>query len=190
MRTLIPAICIIWITGCASSARDTAPATDPPVPDSPPALPAAPWSAAPLPAGAAPEPLPGEWRAADNRATCAPLAPVSIAPHSNATPRAATFAGGWAVAWDLPGLRSAFGIAGTGVAAAEPAYDEWPHRLQWTDGSSAGYGPEGGTGPKQLAYLRIPGQACLYNVWSNIGREHLEQLLDQLRFVQAGRWQP
>ena len=51
------------------------------------------------------------------------------------------------------------------------------------DGSTAGYGPEGGTGPAQLAYLRIAGQGCLYNVWSRLGRAHLEQLLGALRFV-------
>ncbi len=51
------------------------------------------------------------------------------------------------------------------------------------DGSSAGYGPEGGTGPSDLAYLRIQGQECLYNVWSRLGRAHLEHLLESLRFV-------
>lgn len=40
-------------------------------------------------------------------------------------------------------------------------------------------------GPNQLAYLRIPGQDCLYNVWSALGRMHLEQLLAALRFVRV-----
>ena len=53
----------------------------------------------------------------------------------------------------------------------------------WADGSRAGYGPEGGQGPNQLAYLTISGRDCLYNVWSRIGIEHLEQLLAELRFV-------
>jgi hypothetical protein len=69
------------------------------------------------------------------------------------------------------------------VKAADPSYSEWPHWLRWSDGSSAGYGPEGGTGPNQLAYLTIAGQQCLYNVWSRLGRTHLEQLLRTLRFV-------
>ena len=42
---------------------------------------------------------------------------------------------------------------------------------------------EGGSGPNQLAYLTIPGQGCLYNVWSRLGVDHLEYLLGQLRFV-------
>jgi len=46
-----------------------------------------------------------------------------------------------------------------------------------------GYGREGGTGPNWLAYVRIPGQDCLYNVWSRRGQAHLEELLAELRFV-------
>lgn len=102
------------------------------------------------------------------------------------TPRPAQFGGGWAVAYDLPGLRSAFGVAGTGASASGDTYHDWPHRQAWADGSSAGYGPEGGEGPKQLAYLKIEGQQCLYNVWSQLGTPHLEHLLRHLRFVETG----
>lgn len=124
-----------------------------------------------------------QWRAADNRASCGLLAPVALGEGQGATPRAATFSGGWAVAYDLPDVRSAFGIAGTGSLATGPSYDAWPLRQRWADGSTAGYGQEGGTGPVQLAYLRIAGQRCLYNVWSRLGQQHLEYLLQQLRFV-------
>lgn len=169
----------ILALGCGGGAS-----TGQPAPGQP-SAPAAPWSAPSIAASAAPEPLLTEWRAAENSATCAPIAPASLGEHASATPRRANFSGGWAVAWDLPELRSAFGVAGTGVRAIEPSYDEWPHRRAWADGSTAGYGPEGGTGPRQLAYLRITGQECLYNVWSHLGREHLEALLGQLRFVQV-----
>jgi hypothetical protein len=124
------------------------------------------------------------WNQAQNRNTCAPLAFAQLGEGAGATPRAATFSGGWSVAYDMPTLRSAFGIAGTGVKAADPSYNEWPYRREWPDGSTAGYGPEGGSGPNQLAYLRIAGQQCLYNVWSRLGRAHLEQLLESLRFIQ------
>jgi hypothetical protein len=127
-----------------------------------------------------------QWRAAENRATCAPVAFSSLGAE-HATPRAATFSGGWAVAYDQPQRRSAFGIAGAGVLASEPSYDDWPHRRAWADGSTAGYGPEGGTGPNQLAYLRIAGQGCLYNVWSQLGVEHLEYLLGAIRFIDTDR---
>ena len=127
------------------------------------------------------------WRAAANRSRCEPLAPAYVDPDlaSRASVRAATFSGGWGVAYDLPGERSAFGVAGTGASAwADDVYDAWPERRLLADGSRVGYGPEGGgAGPNWLAYVRIPGQDCLYNVWSRRGRAHLEALLAQLRFV-------
>lgn len=123
------------------------------------------------------------WSRAENRDGCALIALLGTEATQGATARTATFSGGWGVAYDQPDLRSAFGVAGTGVKAADPAYDAWPHRLRWSDGSSVGYGPEGGTGPNQLAYLTIAGQDCLYNVWSQLGRVHLEQLLETLRLV-------
>src|SRR5690349_21836485 len=80
----------------------------------PPDLDPAPWSAAPLAAADVPAVYLQQWRKADNRATCALLAPVALQAR-DAKPRAANFSGGWAVAYDEPGLRSAFGIAGAGV---------------------------------------------------------------------------
>jgi len=173
---------IILILGAALAAACSAtPAADPGA--ARPQAPAAPWTAARLGAADAPAVLLTQWSAAANRASCAPLSFSTLGAQANATPRAATFSGGWGVAWDLPELRSAFGIAGTGATPDANTYDDWPHHVTWADGSRAGYGPEGGSGPRQLAYLRIAGQSCLYNVWSNISREHLEQLLQRLRFV-------
>lgn len=143
----------------------------------------APWSAAPLPADGVPAVYHAAWRDAENRDRCALLAPADIGAGRGATPRRATFSGGWAVGYDLPQQRSAFGVAGTGSNASEPAY-EWPSEIRWDDGSRATYGPEGGTGPNELAYLRVAGQGCLYNVWSRLGRDHLEHLLAQLRRVE------
>jgi len=157
-----------------------------PAPDSPatPTLPAPPWSAASLTRSDVPAVYATEWQKAENRATCALIAPRSLgAEGPKAAARAATFSGGWAVAYDLPGLRSAFGIAGTGSRASDPAYDQWPHKKSWSDGSHVGYGPEGGTGPNQLAYLTVAGQDCSYNVWSRLGVTHLESLLNELRLV-------
>lgn len=146
-------------------------------------VPVAPWAAATLRRGAVPPVFFTEWRKADNRASCGLIAPAASGAGTGAIPRGATFSGGWAVAYDLGSTRSAFGIAGTGSLAADPSFASWPFNLRYADGSTAGYGPEGQTGPKQLAYLRIRGQRCLYNVWSAISREHLEFLLTQLRFV-------
>ena len=97
--------------------------------------------------------------------------------------------------FDLPGLRSAFGIAGTGTAApTDEELAQWPLHLAWP-GGRAGYGLSGrkpyvpddpdGAGQESLAYLRIDGQGCLYNVWSRLGRAHLELLLRGLRPLAA-----
>lgn len=144
---------------------------------------AAPWSRDTLRPGQVPAEYMRAWRAAENRSSCALVAPATVRVQS-ARPRIAQFAGGWAVAYDTPEQRSAFGVAGTGTTPDAATFDAWPHRRRWADGSSAGWGPEGGAGPNQLAYLRIAGQECLYNVWSRLGQEHLQQLLLELRFVE------
>jgi hypothetical protein len=166
-------------TGCASAAPE--PSSEPPPASGNPA----PWSAAPLPRTEVPPSYLQAWEGAENRASCALLIPASLGEGSGADTRVANFSGGWGVAYDQPELRSAFGVAGTGVEAEAPSFHQWPFSVEWDDGSSAGYGPEGGSGPNQLAYLRVRGQGCLYNVWSRLGRTHLEYLLGQLRFVSA-----
>jgi len=148
----------------------------------------APWSAPALEASVVPPVYLSTWRTADNRASCALIAPARLESTlaAPATPRAASFSGGWGVAYDIPEQRSAFGVAGTGTSAwASTVYDDWPVKRMFDDGSRAGYGPEGGAQPNWLAYIRIPGQDCLYNVWSRRGRAHLEALIGQLRFVAA-----
>lgn len=169
---------------------DPAPAPAAPAPADPAPADPAPWSAAPLPAGAVPGAYLEAWRDAENRAWCDLLALADPPPDPpagpsavGATARTARFAGGWGVAYDLPELRSAFGVAGTGVEPGPDTYDDWPYEREWRDGSRAGYGPEGGRGPNQLAYLRVAGQRCLYNVWSRLGRRHLEEVLESLRRV-------
>lgn len=165
--------------------------------------------AAPVPAANRLPPLLGEavvrsqWAKAANRASCAPLALRSDA-KAGGTPRPATFSGGWAVAFDQPDRRSAYGVAGSGLTPDDRAdfavlvdrlAAQWPYTRRWDKGdnlpagSAVGYGLEGardyapgssGFGQQSLAYLRIPGQACLYNVWSKLGRDHLELLLSEL----------
>lgn len=145
-----------------------------------------------------------EWRKAENRAHCAPLAFTSLAGRVG-TARRAVFSGGWAIAYDQPGLRSAFGIAGSGLIGEDEAPPEaqrarlsaqWPLFREIPNlpvPAFAGYGLEGaqaytaanpdGRGVNSLAYLRVGGQRCTYNVWSRLGRAHLEHLLEHLRLV-------
>jgi hypothetical protein len=157
--------------------------------------PAAPWSNSRLKSSDVPAVYFTEQRKADNRAKCAVLAPLSVAP--DAKPRSAYFGGGWGIAYDQPGQpgsdangydcatcgRSAFGVAGAGVEPGGPTY-QWENNVEYADGSHVGYGLQGGSGPGWLAYIIIPGQGCMYNVWSHIGREHLEELISKLRFVE------
>ena len=152
-----------------------------------PALSLPPWSRSQISASSIPRIYTDVWRAAENRSRCALLAPLGLsAEMAAATPRKATFSGGWSVAYDLPQQRSVLGVAGSGSNAWDPdTYAQWPHNISWSDGSSAGYGPEAGTGPNWLAYVKIPGQQCLYNVWSRRGQSHLEQIIDSLRIVAA-----
>jgi hypothetical protein len=178
VRLLLGVAMLLGAAGCGAS-------PDPEAPPSP-ALLAPPWDAAPLDIGEVPAVYLSEWGRAENQARC-PLLILSDlgARGEDGTPRRAQFGGGWGVAYDLPELRSAFGIAGTGAEPGEATYDAWPHRRAWSDGSRVGYGPEGGTGPNQLAYLQMAGFRCLFNVWSRLGVEHLETLVEGLRLVVA-----
>ena len=85
----------------------------------------------------------------------------------------------------FPGVRSAFGVAGAGVDAEDRLINLWTNTIRWSDGSWAGYGLEGGHGPGHLAYLKVTGQECLYNVWSHVGEAKLRGLLNQLVFVRT-----
>ena len=178
-RNILGAAAFAVLAGCAATQT---PQTNP-VPASPPP---APWSGPRLGRTQVASVYLDVWNRAENRASCALLAPMPPVPDAtNATSRPATFSGGWAVAYDLPGERSVFGIAGSGSNPwTGDIYDEWAHKITYADGSTAGYGLEAGTGPNWLAYVKIPGQQCLYNIWSKRGRAHLEQLLAGLRFVQ------
>jgi len=160
-----------------------------------------------------PSPLPardasvvlGEWDKSTTRTDCPPLGFAALGDGTGGVARPADFGTtSWAVAWDKAGSpgqlpsgefspiagRSTFGIAGVG--GLPDSTFTWPYRIDWSDGSSAGYGVEGGgafvvdgSTTKWLSHLRLDGHPCLYNVWSNLGRNHLEYLLGQLRSVEG-----
>ena len=151
---------------------------------------APPWIAtAKLKQSAVPPVYLSQWRKAKNRAHCAPLVLAGVQREPGLKVRRATFYGGWAVAYDTPRHRSAFGIAGTGVKVGNlgPHSYRFPNRLAWADGSYAEYGLEGGVGPNVLAYLTVSGQGCLYNLWSKRGKRHLEALITTLRQIERPR---
>lgn len=76
----------------------------------------------------------------------------------------------WPYVRALPGLRPQ-SFAGYGIEGAKPLTAADPD----------------GRRENLLAYVRVPGQRCLYNVWSKLGRRHLESLLDGLRVVKVTR---
>lgn len=166
----------VWPAPSGSAAVDPRPARTPDRPQ-------APWQGAALTAAQVDQHFHRVWQQAGNRRRCALLAWSAADPLlRGATSRPARFSGGWAVAYDQPGRRSAFGVAG---ADTSPEYRPvWPESIHYRDGSRVSFGPEGGRGPDWLAYVSVPGQQCLYNVWSQQGREHLLQLLEGLRRVQ------
>jgi hypothetical protein len=131
------------------------------------------------------------WNEADNQTWCSALAPGGF-DVGEATARPAEFSGGWAVAWDLPDLRSAFGVAGVGL----PVFDDIGvrHRNQVTfdDGSVLGWDGEGfdPSNPRLLGEFAIPGQGCAYQVWSELGPEHLIAFVRSLRFVDGLQAEP
>ncbi len=197
-RLVLLALAPCVLAGCQTGE----PQTGEPVQSAPPP------AAAAQPASSGP-PLAAElirltWRKAENREVCAPIA-FTDSGGAGFAARPAEFSGGWAVAFDLPGRRSAFGVAGTGLLEADrgdPVAQEQQLKRQWPhfrrlpalpQPAFAGYGLEGatdyapaapdGVGESSLAYVRVGGQACLYNVWSKLGRAHLERLLDSLRML-------
>ena len=199
----------VLAAACGGAKKAPAPAPAPPVakqpevvapepaaPPEPPPPPVIEWGD-PVAKSAVPKIYRTVHAKADNRATCPLLVLTDLGDGDGAKPRKANFAGGWAVAYDKPGLpgtaasgescadcgRSAFGIAGAGVSARDGGGPEWPNHARWDDGSTAGYGPEGGDGPSILAYVTVKDADCLYNVWSALGTQHLEVLLTGLRRV-------
>lgn len=143
-----------------------------------------PWSAKSVKANEVPEVFYSQWYKAENSKSCALIMMTAARKEPIAKPRRADFAGGWAVAYDKPDSRSAFGIAGTAsLSLSQNDAKIFPNLIRWSDGSYVSYGLEGGTGPGYLAYLTVAGQSCLYNIWSKQGKTHIEQLIASLRFA-------
>jgi hypothetical protein len=190
MRRILASLALTFTLACSS-----APVAQPEPEAAPPSLPSAPWSQAPLARSAVPANYVTEWSKAENRDTCAIIAPASVI--AGAKARRANFYGGWAVAYDKPGSpgthpsgescdscgRGVFGLAGAGTTANEDMTSNSQQIIEWSDGSRAGYGG-GGYGGQWLANIQIRNQGCLYQVWSYLGREHLEELISNLRFVE------
>lgn len=103
MRIAIGLAAAALLGACAAAPRAAEQAGGTPSPAMPatPARERAPWGQARAEARTVPAAYATAWRAAANRDSCALLAPAVLPEElRSATPRAATFAGGWGVAYD------------------------------------------------------------------------------------------
>jgi hypothetical protein len=164
-------------------------------------LPPAPWSEAPLELAAVPRSVVDSWRQAPNREWCAPMALSALGEGEGAEARTFPFAGGWAVAYDrrgLPGMledgepcercgRAVFGVVGTAMSPeelADPESDLDAPAPSYNDGSHAAIeADEEDESAIAAASVTVSGQDCVYQVWSFLGAEHVEELLHGLRRV-------
>ena len=166
-------------------------------------LPAAPWASERIALTEAPASIVRAWESAENRGTCAPIAPRDFGAAAGARARVTELHGGWAVEFDrrgLPGVgrdgepcdtcgRGVFGIAGTSLTPEDlVAYDsgESAPLPTYSDGSYAELEMEGegGVGEGAAATLTVTGQGCVYEVWSFLGADHVDELVRELRLVE------
>jgi len=167
-------------------------------------LPAAPWSAAPLTRGEVPGALLSAWADAENRASCAPIAPAALGAAHDADARvSAIVEGGWAVEFDrrgMPGMREdgescarcgrgVFGVAGTSMSPDEVDGEGEVGRAidRFADGSRVAMDLPVEGESVAAATITLGDQGCVYQVWSFLGEEHLLELVGGLRRVDVAR---
>jgi hypothetical protein len=171
-------------------------------------FPEPPWDAPPLSSSDTPGILIDAWSRSPKKNACPAMTFVDPGVGEGGQPRQTDIGGLWAVAWDKPGSpgmladgyesptagRSTFGIAGVEAFPADPNVRS-PNRLRWNDDSVAnlgssklgeGYGEPQGENVHWNADVQISRNMCHYTIWTYLGREHLDFLLTQLRFVDNG----
>lgn len=153
-------------------------------------LPKSPWQSHPSLKNSQVSPIyQQQWRQSDYKyCPILAIANNSLVNPKTARSRAANFSGGFAVAYDLgkyqsKPLRSAYGVANAGTTSKSGLYNGWAYRKNYADGSYVTLGREGNnpTG-KMLAYVVLK-NGCFYNVWSQLGSDHLQKIIGQLRYV-------
>jgi serine/threonine protein kinase len=150
----------------------------------------------------APDVLMAAWTDAGAKTDCPPALPTDLGDDGEgAKIRRADFGPDqWAVAWDkagLPGVRGsgeyckdcgrgAFGIAGVELGT-EQEFQRWKIKRTLANGWRAGYEGGGATtfdgADEWHGNVRVPGKNCEYTVWSYLGREHFEAMLESLTLV-------
>ena len=160
--------------------------------------PVAPWSAAHLAQPAAPRALLQAWHRSENHGWCAPLAPTTLGAGEGARARSGAYAGGWSLEFDQRGAagmtaggdvcetcgRGTFGVAGTAMSADEAEDLVGGTATVLADGGRIDV-QASSEDPAAVATIVVPGQDCVYQVWSFLGRAHLDTLVASLRLVDA-----
>ncbi len=150
------------------------------------ALPQAPWQSESVEAN---DTLVAAWQLAANRSWCAPMTTTAVTTGI----RGQALDGGWAAEFDRegsPGLtedgemcedcgHATFGIAGTAMGIEDGVQDD-VIAPSFADGGALIV--ETGDGVA-AATVTVPGQGCVYQVWSFLGEAHLRAVVDGLRFV-------
>ena len=163
-----------------------------------------PWSGGVITAGAAREVGIADWRQSSPGPQDRLILPADVGLSPQARVRRAEFGDGqWAVAWDDPGKPGVFPTGGycgdcgrgtVGIASQAGGVDPTRNtrfQLDWNDGTKLGYGPLAAVRDdlsevpdgQWRALISVPGHSSGYVLWSYNGREHLEHLIGQLRFV-------
>lgn len=167
--------------------------TVPPLGDPPP------WSQPPIDGGPARAVALAIWQESGNRDRARLLLPADTLLTPETTTRPARIDEGWAVAWDSPGLpgltargercstcgRGVMGIAAIDLIPNPSRVRASPVVMEWNDGGLAGLGnlPDEG---RWIADILLPGQQASYQLWTYVGRDHLDYLVSQLRYVTGG----
>jgi hypothetical protein len=174
-----------------------------------------PWAGMPLPpSNQGAVIVLNEWKKSPDRIDrdmCAPLVFASTgrvlgAPKSDTKETMAK----WAITYQLPNTRNEFGLAGRGTVAeagrGENTYyiKKYAYNVSFNDGSTIAYGQlneatltadpydknnPNGVGVASIAAIHIPSRVrelrCYYSVFTEFGRDHLEFLISQLRWLKT-----
>lgn len=137
------------------------------------------------------------WDVARNRSTCGLLVPTRLGPEldgAEAKTSPVNDNDGWNIRYRKAGaIVEVLGLFERTDAPEEqrPA----AYSRTWADGSVARYGPDdpggalgGDLDPEASAneaVLLVTGQRCAYRIYDTLGKTHLEQVFDGLRFVEG-----
>lgn len=144
------------------------------------------WRLTPITASETDSVYKTEWNKSEIGRKCPLLALPSTANSHliDRSVRRANFSGGWGVAYDLPAVRSAYGVALSRISDPVGKGGIWNDYHVYQDGTELTYGREGGDpNGKWLAYLTLGDNHCFYNIWSKQSKSHLEQIISELRVV-------